>query len=317
MATRMTGEQRREQLLDATKAIVLEDGFHAVSIEAVARERGIRVRSLTATSTISAACSRRSSSVRPSGRWPSSRPLRRPARSACRLPRRRVRDDPDTWRLVPPPQEGAPRLLHERIEGGRAAARSGSRTRSPAGLPDPEPSRHMLSAYADQAARLTLGASTRSRILRADALGARRRLALAGRVARSMTAGPLAEREPQGGLQALGFGREHAGRDRDHAGLVMATAHELGCVASRPDVRRRALGRARAKPACRERGAQVVALGLQALPREAAYQPSSSRSAAVLAYWNGVPLANVRNCLAARTAATIRAGPSPNRSSSR
>src|SRR3954469_1594769 len=38
---RMTAEQRREQLLDATKAIVLEHGFHAVSIEAVARAAGI------------------------------------------------------------------------------------------------------------------------------------------------------------------------------------------------------------------------------------------------------------------------------------
>ena len=41
MATRMSGAQRREQLLDATKAIVVADGFHAVSIEAVAREAGI------------------------------------------------------------------------------------------------------------------------------------------------------------------------------------------------------------------------------------------------------------------------------------
>ncbi len=38
---RMTAEARREQLLDVTKAIVAERGFHAVSIEAVAREAGI------------------------------------------------------------------------------------------------------------------------------------------------------------------------------------------------------------------------------------------------------------------------------------
>src|SRR3954447_9773706 len=38
---RMSGAERREQLLDATKAIVDERGFHAVSIEAVAREAGI------------------------------------------------------------------------------------------------------------------------------------------------------------------------------------------------------------------------------------------------------------------------------------
>ena len=53
------------------------------------------------------------------------------------------------------PQEGAPRLLHERIAAGRAAviarlAMSGSN------LPDPELAAHMLSAYADEAARLVL-----------------------------------------------------------------------------------------------------------------------------------------------------------------
>ncbi|MDQ3936824.1 MAG: TetR/AcrR family transcriptional regulator [Actinomycetota bacterium] len=37
----MPAEQRREQLLDVTKAIVDRSGFHAVSIEAVARAAGI------------------------------------------------------------------------------------------------------------------------------------------------------------------------------------------------------------------------------------------------------------------------------------
>src|ERR671939_24582 len=39
--SRLPAEERREQLLDATKAIVSRDGFHAVSIEAVAREAGV------------------------------------------------------------------------------------------------------------------------------------------------------------------------------------------------------------------------------------------------------------------------------------
>src|SRR5919204_381388 len=38
---RMSAAERREQLLDVTKAIVGEQGFHAVSIEAVARRAGI------------------------------------------------------------------------------------------------------------------------------------------------------------------------------------------------------------------------------------------------------------------------------------
>ena len=46
-----------------------------------------------------------------------------------------VRADPDTWRLVLMPQEGAPRLLHERIAAGRAAviARLASVRLEPAG----------------------------------------------------------------------------------------------------------------------------------------------------------------------------------------
>src|SRR5215208_6335240 len=38
---RMSAEARREQLLDVAKAIVVERGFHAVSIEGVARVAGI------------------------------------------------------------------------------------------------------------------------------------------------------------------------------------------------------------------------------------------------------------------------------------
>ena len=37
----MTAEQRREQILDVTRAIVDERGFHAVTIDGVAREAGI------------------------------------------------------------------------------------------------------------------------------------------------------------------------------------------------------------------------------------------------------------------------------------
>ena len=71
-----------------------------------------------------------------------------------------VRTDPDTWRLVLMPQQGAPRLLHERIAAGRAAViarlAQAQAQRPGTNLPDPELSAHMLSAYADEAARLVL-----------------------------------------------------------------------------------------------------------------------------------------------------------------
>src|SRR5829696_7335077 len=167
MAPRMTGSERREQLLDVTKAIVVADGFHAVSIEAVARAAGI---------------------TRPIvyGHFEDLGGLlealveRESARALSQLPEAyddllaaltayltAVREDPDTWRLVLMPQEGAPRLLHERIAAGRAAvvARLAQALRPGTGLPDPELTAHMLSAYADEAARLTLQGYDVERIL--------------------------------------------------------------------------------------------------------------------------------------------------------
>src|SRR6478736_6099615 len=129
---RMTAEERREQLLDATKAIVVADGFHAVSIEAVARAAGI---------------------TRPIvyGHFADLGGLlealveRESRRALQQLPEtyddlQAVRADPDTWRLVLMPQEGAPRLLHERIAAGRAAviARLAQTLRPDSNLPDPE-----------------------------------------------------------------------------------------------------------------------------------------------------------------------------------
>jgi AcrR family transcriptional regulator len=165
MTTRMTGEQRREQLLDATKAIAVADGFHAVSIEAVARRAGI---------------------TRPIvyGHFDDLGGLlealvdRESLRALRQLPEDfddllgalkaylgAVRADPDTWRLVLMPQEGAPPLLHERIAAGRSAVVTRLSRALPAGLPDPELSAHMLSAYADEAARLTLQGYGTERIL--------------------------------------------------------------------------------------------------------------------------------------------------------
>jgi AcrR family transcriptional regulator len=169
---RMTAEERREQLLDVTKAIVAERGFHAVSIEAVAREAGI---------------------TRPIvyGHFTDLQGLlealveRESARSLAQLaevlpvdlahgdPREQllaglrgylevVQGDPATWRLVLMPPEGAPEILRERIEQGRAAiVIELARTLQP-GLgsgnesPDPELTARMLSAFSDEMARLVL-----------------------------------------------------------------------------------------------------------------------------------------------------------------
>ena len=169
---RMTAAQRREQLLDATKRIALDQGFHSVSIEAVAREAGITrpvvyghfhdlpglldalvdreaARSLAQLETV----------------LDYDRTRGGPAEmllASLRAYLEAVRSDPDTWRLVLMPQEGAPASLRERIAQGRTAVVGrlalaiGPGFGSGGESPDPELTARMLSAFADEGARLLL-----------------------------------------------------------------------------------------------------------------------------------------------------------------
>jgi AcrR family transcriptional regulator len=175
--SRLSAEERREQLLDATKRIVAARGFHAVSIEAVAREAGI---------------------TRPIvyGHFRDLRGLlealvtREGARALAQLgavlptnltegdPRELLlagmrgyleaaQADPVTWRLVLMPPEGAPAVLREQIARGRAAVLALLAEAVRPGLgpgretPDPELTARMLSVLADEGARLVLTDSER------------------------------------------------------------------------------------------------------------------------------------------------------------
>lgn len=167
---RMTAEARREQLLDVTKAIVAERGFHAVSIEGVAREAGISrpivyghfhdlaglLDALVARE--GARALGQLAEVLPPALARSDPEARLVAALGGYL--EAVQADPVTWRLVLVPSEGAPAVLHESIARGRAAVvtqlaaalRDGDRVDAP----DPELAAHLLSALADEAARLLL-----------------------------------------------------------------------------------------------------------------------------------------------------------------
>jgi AcrR family transcriptional regulator len=157
---RLSAEERRGQLLDVTKRIVLDSGFHAVSIEAVAREAGItrpivygHFHDLPGLLEALVEREGRRALAQLETVLPQPDLLQ-----ALRAYLEAVRADPDTWRLVLMPQEGAPRILHERIARGREAivARLAHGLPPGAALPDPELSAHFLSAYADEAARLVL-----------------------------------------------------------------------------------------------------------------------------------------------------------------
>src|SRR5436190_145262 len=128
---RMTAVERREQLLDVTKAIVAEHGFHAVSIKAVAREAGISrpivyehfgdlARLLEALiNRESARALAQLAEVLPTdlaGGDPAKQLL-----AGLRGYLEAVRSDPVTWRLVLMPPEGAPKVLHDHITRGRTA----------------------------------------------------------------------------------------------------------------------------------------------------------------------------------------------------
>jgi AcrR family transcriptional regulator len=165
--SRLTAAQRREQLLDVTKSIVGTRGFHAVSIEAVAREAGI-TRPIVyghfgdLTGLLEALVQRESvraltqlAGVVPAdlGAQP-----REDLLAAFRAYLEAVAADPDTWRLVLMPPEGAPAVLRDAIAIGRAAIVSQMAAAVSAGAdsPDPELTARTFSAFADESARLVL-----------------------------------------------------------------------------------------------------------------------------------------------------------------
>ena len=168
--SRLAAPERREQLLDVTKAIVAARGFHAVSIEAVARAAGVSrpivyghfkgLRGLLEALVLreSARALEQLATVLPTALGEPREQLL----SALRAYLAAVEADPDTWRLVLMPPEGAPDLLRDLLAGGRRAVvaqlaeavRPGLGRGGPS--PDPELTARTLSAIADESARLLL-----------------------------------------------------------------------------------------------------------------------------------------------------------------
>jgi AcrR family transcriptional regulator len=159
----MRAPARREQLLDAAKAVVADDGFHAVSIEAVARRAGITrpivyrhfddlaalLEALVERETVRALGQLREFVPRKLAGDP-----REGLIAGLRGYLQAVESDPVTWRLMLVPPEGAPGLLGERIAVGRAAVIS--QLAGTIDSPDPELTARALSTLADEAARLLL-----------------------------------------------------------------------------------------------------------------------------------------------------------------
>jgi AcrR family transcriptional regulator len=169
---RLSGAERREQILDVTKRIAFERGFHAVSIEAVAREAGISRPVVynhfeDLPGLLEALVDREArraltqlTAVLPTefGKDEAGETMLAALRSYLEV----VEADPLTWRLVLMPPEGAPEMLRERIAEGRKGVialltqlvRTGAGPIGPS--PDPELTARTLSALSDEGARLIL-----------------------------------------------------------------------------------------------------------------------------------------------------------------
>jgi len=167
----MTAAQRREQLLDATKRIALDRGFHSVSIEAVARQAGItrpvvygHFQDLPGLleALVDREAARSLAQLETVLDYDLAEDQAEMLLTSLRAYLEAVRSDPDTWRLVLMPQEGAPASLRERIAQGRTAVVGrlalaiGPGFGSGGQPPDPELTARMLSAFADEGARLLL-----------------------------------------------------------------------------------------------------------------------------------------------------------------
>jgi AcrR family transcriptional regulator len=164
----MTAAERREQLLDVTRDIVGEAGFHAVSIEAVARRAGI-TRPIVyghfgdLAGLLEAMLDRETdravaqlADILPSSESPDDPTEALVA--ALRGYLEAVAADPVTWRLVLMPPEGAPSMLRERIASAREAvvATLAAFAGAAVASPDPALTAQLLSATSDEAARLML-----------------------------------------------------------------------------------------------------------------------------------------------------------------
>jgi len=168
----MTAQARREQLLDATKAIVDRSGFHAVSIEAVAREAGI-TRPIVYGHFRDLGGLLEALVDREGDRALAQLDELLPKDLASGDPRelllgaqeaylRAAQAEPARWKLVLMPPEGAPAIMRQRITDGRAQvvgqlAHAVAPLFEPgSGGPDPELTAMMLSTLADEAVRLLL-----------------------------------------------------------------------------------------------------------------------------------------------------------------
>lgn len=171
---RLTGPQRREQILDVTRAIVGEKGFHAISIDGVAKRAGITrpvvythfedlpglLRALIERESVRALTQLAELLPRPGDGQDPGDMLAGSLRAFLEA----VHAEPITWRLVLMPPDGTPAVLREQVVTARAAVTAQLAQIAPQALaaggretsPDAELTALSLQAIAEESARLLL-----------------------------------------------------------------------------------------------------------------------------------------------------------------
>lgn len=166
---RMSSAERRDQLLDAAREIVLEEGFYAVSMDSVARAAGVTRPLVYAQfgdlAGLTTALVERESATALTGLarvLADVDPRLSPAEQAVATTSAMLevaRSAPKTWRVLLEPPQGGPGVLYDTIARGRALARSAITERLTAvgvGLTDPELTAHLVHLAVDELVRLHL-----------------------------------------------------------------------------------------------------------------------------------------------------------------
>lgn len=164
----MSATARRHQLLDIARDVVAAEGFHAVTIERVAREAGVTrtmiYRQFGDLPGMVSALVERETEVVLDGLLHALTPVAAdlgPEEAAVATVRAMLEATaaaPVSWRILLNPPEGGPPALHERISMGRALARAHVRhlltDRIAVRLPDPDLSAHLVHVVGDELVRL-------------------------------------------------------------------------------------------------------------------------------------------------------------------
>lgn len=167
---RMAAGERREQLLDVAVDVVVLEGFHAATIERVAREAGV-TRTLIYTQfgdlagLVSALVDRETGTameglVEALAPMPDELGIVEVAEALLHAMVHAASIAPKSWQILLNPPEGGPPELYERIAAGRSLARAHVQEllveRIPAGLADVELSAHLQQLAGEELVRLHL-----------------------------------------------------------------------------------------------------------------------------------------------------------------